>query len=242
MPTTSTHSSEVVGTADLRFSVSPCLRVNSRVLRFLRVLPVLAVLGPLRDLVMAPRFFTSASAFRTWLERHHDRETELLVGFYKKGSARAALTYAAALDEALAFGWIDGVRRSLDAERYTIRFTPRKPRSIWSRVNIRHVERLVADGRMHAAGLRAYEARTAARSGVYSFEREPMAFDAAAKKAFAANRTARTFFDAQPPGYRRVITYWVMSAKKEETRARRLARVIEKSARGERVDLMKPNA
>jgi uncharacterized protein YdeI (YjbR/CyaY-like superfamily) len=191
---------------------------------------------------MTPRFFASAASFRAWLSQHHDRKTELLVGFYKKGSKRAGLSYAGALDEALAFGWIDGVRRGLDAERYTIRFTPRKARSIWSNINIRHVKRLIAEGRMHAAGLRAYEARTAERSGVYSFEREAMAFDAAAKKTFAANVRAKAFFDAQPPGYRRVITFWVMSAKQADTRARRLAHLIDKSARGERIDMMKPNA
>lgn len=193
---------------------------------------------------MKARFFTSAAAFRVWLERHHARKTELLVGFHKKrrDGATRGLTYPEALDEALAFGWIDGVRRSLDAGSYTIRFTPRTRRSIWSKVNIRHVERLIAGGRMHAAGLRAYEARSAARSGVYSFERKPMAFDAASRRMFAANQPAKTFFDAQPPGYQRVLTFWVMSAKKSDTRARRLARLIDKSARGERVDLMKPNA
>jgi len=200
-----------------------------------------------------PTFFASAVEFRAWLETHHARKTELLVGFYKttrgaraahgaRGFSRASLTYAEALDEALAFGWIDGVRRSLDAERWTIRFTPRKARSIWSHINVRHVERLTAEGRMMPAGLRAYAARSAERSGIYGHERQPMAFDAPAKTAFAANRNAKTFFDAQPPGYRRIMTYWVMSAKRGETRARRLARLVEKSARGERIDLMKPNA
>jgi uncharacterized protein YdeI (YjbR/CyaY-like superfamily) len=191
---------------------------------------------------MTPRFFATAAAFRVWLESHHDCETELLVGLYKKGSTRAGMRYAEALDEALAFGWIDGVRRSRDAESYTIRFTPRKAGSIWSNINIRHVKRLVAAGRMHAAGLRAYEARTAARSGVYSFEREPMAFDASAKQAFAAHKEAKAFFEAQPPGYKRVMTFWVMNAKKADTRARRLAHLIDKSARGERIDGMKPFA
>jgi uncharacterized protein YdeI (YjbR/CyaY-like superfamily) len=191
---------------------------------------------------IAPRFFETGAAFRAWLESHHERKTELLVGFYKKGSKRGGVTYGEALDEALAFGWIDGVRRSRDAESYTIRFSPRKRGSIWSNINIRHVKRLVAEGRMQAAGLRAYEARTAKRSGIYSFERQPMAFDAAAEQAFAANRKAKTFFDAQPPGYKRVTTFWVMNAKKADTRARRLAHVIDKSARGERIDMMKPFA
>ena len=201
---------------------------------------------------MKPTFFASSDEFRAWLERHHDRERELLVGFVKKAVARpkprrcatqpscATMTYQEALDEALAFGWIDGVRRCLDAERYTIRFTPRKPRSIWSKVNIRHVNRLKAAGRMTAAGLRVFDARSAARSGLYGYEREPMAFDATAKRTFAANPTAQTFFDAQPPGYCRTVTHWVMSAKKEETRARRLALLIDKSTRGQRVDFLKP--
>jgi uncharacterized protein YdeI (YjbR/CyaY-like superfamily) len=191
---------------------------------------------------MTPRFFAAAAAFRAWLESHHDRKTELLVGFYKKGLKRPGMTYAEALDEALAFGWIDGVRRSRGAESYTIRFTPRKPGSIWSNINVGHVKRLIAEGRMHAAGLSAYEARTDERSGIYSFERQPMRFDAAAAHVFAANKKARKFFDAQPPGYKRVMTFWVMNAKKADTRARRLAHLIDKSARGERIDMMKPFA
>jgi uncharacterized protein YdeI (YjbR/CyaY-like superfamily) len=188
------------------------------------------------------RFFSSGEAFRTWLEAQHASATELLVGFHKKGSKRGGITYSEALDEALAFGWIDGVRRNIDADRWSIRFTPRKPRSIWSNVNIRHAQRLIADGRMTPAGLRAFEAREERRSGVYLYERTPTALEPALAKRFAANRKAKAFFDAQPPGYRRIITGWVMQAKKDETRVRRLARLIEKSARGERVDLMKPNA
>jgi uncharacterized protein YdeI (YjbR/CyaY-like superfamily) len=188
------------------------------------------------------RFFSSGEAFRTWLEAQHASATELLVGFHKKGSKRGGITYSEALDEALAFGWIDGVRRNIDADRWSIRFTPRKPRSIWSNVNIRHAQRLIADGRMTPAGLRAFEAREERRSGVYLYERTPTALEPALAKRFAANRKAKAFFDAQPPGYRRIITGWVMQAKKDETRMRRLARLIEKSARGERVDLMKPNA
>ena len=194
---------------------------------------------------MRPTFFATAAHFRLWLKQHHDRETELLVGFYKKGSRRATVTYREALDEALAFGWIDGVRRNVDAERWSIRFTPRSVRSIWSRVNIRHVARLVADGRMAAPGLKAFEARDPKRSGVYSYETgrtPPSALDRASAKALAANRRAKAFFDAQPPGYRKLVIRWVMEAKKEETRARRLARVIEMSARQQRVDFLKPYA
>jgi len=190
---------------------------------------------------MKPVFFASGREFRSWLATHHDRESELLLGFYKKGAKKRGITYAEALDEALAYGWIDGVRKNLDADRWTIRFTPRKARSIWSNVNIAHVARLMKAGRMARPGMRAFEARSPERSGIYSFEKPAMTFDAAIDKAFAAKKRARAFFDAQPPGYRKVVTHWVMSAKKEETRFRRLERLIEKSGRRERIDFMKPN-
>jgi uncharacterized protein YdeI (YjbR/CyaY-like superfamily) len=193
-----------------------------------------------------PTFFRTTAEFRAWLEKHHGSATELLVGFHKERRSanrnRTSMTYQTALDEALAFGWIDGVRRRIDEDRWSIRFTPRRPRSIWSNVNIRHVTRLIAEGRMAPAGLRAYEARSAARSGIYGYEREPRTFDAPATRALAANARAKAFFDAQPPGYRRIMTHWVMSAKKEETRARRLARLIDRSSHAERVNLLKPNA
>jgi uncharacterized protein YdeI (YjbR/CyaY-like superfamily) len=195
-------------------------------------------------------FFASAAAFRAWLEKHHDRETALLVGLYKNGarprpSRDGGLSYQDALDEALAFGWIDGVRRRIDAERWSIRFTPRASRSIWSLVNIRHVKRLTAEGRMAAPGLKAFEVREPMRTGVYSYEtgrRPPAAFDRASAKALAANPRAKAFFDAQPPGYRKLAAGWVRQAKKEETRARRLARVIEMSAQQKRIDFLKPYA
>ena len=192
-----------------------------------------------------PTFFADGAEFRAWLAVHHERETELVVGFCRKGSTGGGATYQQALDAALAFGWIDGVRRRVDAERWSIRFTPRKARSVWSRVNIRHVERLIAGGEMAPAGLRAFEARTAARSGIYSYETgrtPPAAFDRASARALAANRRAKTFFDAQPPGYRKLAVGWVMNAKKEETRARRLARVISLSAQNKRIDFLKPYA
>ena len=199
---------------------------------------------------MRPTFFASAAAFRAWLETHHHRQTELLVGLYKNGARlkrgrSTSLSYQDALDEALAFGWIDGVRRRIDAERWSIRFTPRAARSIWSLVNVRHVQRLIAAGRMAAPGLEAFEAREPKRSGVYSYETgrtPPAAFDRASAKALAANRRAATFLDAQPPGYRKLCVGWVMQAKKEETRARRLARVIEMSAQQKRIDFLKPYA
>ena len=190
---------------------------------------------------MKLRFFGSGTAFRAWLEAHHQRETELLVGFYKKAARRRGITYQEALDEALSYGWIDGVRKSLDGERWTIRFTPRKARSIWSNVNVTRMKELVALGRVTAAGLRAFEAREERRTGIYEYERSPTTFDPASANALAANVPAKKFFDAQPPGYKRHATGWIMGAKKEETRAKRLARLIELSSRGQRIDFMKPN-
>jgi len=184
-----------------------------------------------------PIFFLSASEFRAWLDARGEREKEVVVGFYKKRSGRAGLTYQDALDEALARGWIDGVRRGLDDERWTIRFTPRKPRSIWSNVNVRRVKELIALGRMKPAGLRAFEARDPERSGIYGHEREQMTFDPALAKKLRANRSAASFFEAQPPGYRRILTYWVMSAKKDDARLRRLAALeLRKEARRVEID------
>lgn len=191
---------------------------------------------------MKPRFFTSATSFRLWLDRNHARRTELLVGFHKKGAARVGMSYAEALDEALAFGWIDGVRKSLNADSYTIRFSPRKSRSVWSLVNIRHAKRLIAAGRMEAAGMRAFETREARRSGIYTYETAPATFDRAMASALAADARAKEFFDAQPPGYRRTTTNWIMSGKKEETRMRRVALLITKSAQHQRIDFLKPRS
>jgi uncharacterized protein YdeI (YjbR/CyaY-like superfamily) len=189
---------------------------------------------------MSPTFFKSAAEFRGWLDKHHAIEGELLVGFYKKATG-GAIRYREALDEALCFGWIDGVRKRIDAEAYTIRFTPRKPGSVWSAINIQRVQELISRGRMKPAGLRAFEERDERKTRQYSYEREHVRLDAALEAILRANRKASSFFDAQPPGYRRIVTFWVMSAKREETRARRLARVIEVSAMGSRIDFLSPN-
>lgn len=184
----------------------------------------------------APRYFATPAAFRTWLDAHHDRESELVVGFYKKGSGKPSITWPESVDEALCYGWIDGVRRSLGEESYTIRFTPRKPSSIWSNVNIAKVQALLASGRMMPAGIAAWERRDPAKSGIYAFERqEAAAFDTEAERRFARNRAAWKYFQAQPPGYRRLATHFVVSAKRPETRERRLVALIEHSARGERL-------
>lgn len=180
------------------------------------------------------RFFKSAAEFRKWLAKHHATEPELLVGLYKTGSSRGGLTYPAALDEALCYGWIDGLRRGLDGERWCIRFTPRKKNSIWSAVNLRHVARLTREGRMAAPGLEAFQKRNRARTGLYSFEQRARELSSAWKREFRAERAAWAFFAAQPPSYRRTAAFWVMSAKKEETQRRRLATLIASSAAGRR--------
>jgi uncharacterized protein YdeI (YjbR/CyaY-like superfamily) len=182
-----------------------------------------------------PTYFESAAAFGKWLRSHHASDAELWVGFWKRDTGEPTLTWPESVQEALCYGWIDGIRKRVDEARYKIRFTPRKPGSIWSAVNLRHVEALIAQKRMQPAGMKAYEARTAERSVVYAYEREHAEFDAAAQKRFKADRAAWKFFEAQPPSYRRVATWWVISAKKEETRAKRLERLIADSAAGRRL-------
>lgn len=184
---------------------------------------------------MSAKFFKSQADFRKWLEKHHDKETELFVGFYNVASGRGGLTYKQAVDEALCFGWIDGVRRNLDADSYTNRFTPRKAKSYWSAINTKRFHELDAMGMIAEPGRKAFDARDAAKTQQYSFERETAKFDAAMEKQFRANKKAWAFFKAQPPGYRRLMTHWVTSAKKEETRASRLQKLIDTSAAGERI-------
>jgi uncharacterized protein YdeI (YjbR/CyaY-like superfamily) len=185
-----------------------------------------------------PKFFATREKFREWLEKNHASATELLVGFHKKSSGKKSITYAEALDEALCFGWIDGVRRSLDETSYQQRFTPRRARSIWSLVNVKHVERLKKDGRMHAAGLAAYEQRDPKRTGIFSFENTPRELSAECEKEFRKTKGAWEYFQTYPPYLKKTVSYWVMSAKKEETRSARLRRLIECSARGERIGVL----
>jgi uncharacterized protein YdeI (YjbR/CyaY-like superfamily) len=185
---------------------------------------------------MRPTFFATAAEFRRWLKQHHRSERELWVGFHKKSSGRPSLTWPESVDEALCFGWIDGVRRTIDSESYAIRFTPRKRGSIWSAVNTRRAEEFIREGRMQPAGLRAFEARDPAKSGVYSFEqRRGARLSAEAEARFRANPAAWRFFESQPPGYRRTAVWWVVSAKREATRARRLETLIDDSAAGRRI-------
>jgi uncharacterized protein YdeI (YjbR/CyaY-like superfamily) len=182
-----------------------------------------------------PTFFQRPAAFRAWLERNHEKATELLVGFYKKDSGKPSITWPESVDEALSFGWIDGVRRRIDDVSYSIRFTPRRRGSIWSAINIARVEALKELGRMRPAGLAAFALRDEAKSRVYSFENAPRELPPADEKKFRANRKAWKFFNEQPPGYRRQMIFWITSAKREETRARRLAQLIDDSANGLRI-------
>ena len=182
-----------------------------------------------------PRFFRTQRDFRRWLEANHAETDELIVGFHKKGSGRGGLTYAEAVEEALCFGWIDGVRRSIDDASFSNRFTPRTARSTWSAVNIRHVARLTAEGRMHPAGLAAFEARDPDRSASYASELATVKLDARQERRFKANRRAWGFWTDQPAGYRKTATWWVISAKREDTRERRLETLIGHSSKGERI-------
>ena len=185
---------------------------------------------------MEPTTFERPQDFRAWLEQHHDSEPELWVGYHKKGTGRPSMTWPESVDEALCFGWIDGLRKRIDAERYMIRFTPRRARSIWSSVNIARVAVLTAEGRMRPAGVAAFAARREDRSGIYSYEqRERAKLDPAFEKRFRAKKRAWTSFEAMPTSYRQAAIRWVMTAKKEETRERRLATLIADSAAGKTV-------
>jgi len=181
---------------------------------------------------MPPKFFKTAGRFQAWLESHHATDRELILGFHKIDSGRPSVTYPEALDAALCFGWIDGVRRSLDATSYTIRFTPRKRDSTWSAVNLRHVARLKAAGLMRPAGLKVLAERNRAKAKLYAYENRPKPLSPGYARTFKANRRAWSWFEAQAPSYRRVAAWWVMNAKREETRSRRLGILIASSARG----------
>jgi len=182
-----------------------------------------------------PQFFRSPAELRRWFARHHATADELLVGFHKVHTGRVALTYAEALDEALCVGWIDGLKRRLDDDTYSLRFTPRRAKSYWSATNIRHAERLTAAGRMRPVGRAAFARRDQAVARRYSFEqRAQVALAPELLRRFRWHRAAWRFFEAQPPSYRRTAVWWIMSAKRAETRERRLSELIERSAAGTR--------
>ena len=180
----------------------------------------------------APRFFRSPSELRAWLEKNHGAASELWIGFFNQRSGQKGITYREALDEALCFGWIDGVRKSVDEGRYVQRFTPRRARSKWSLVNIKRVGELKALGRMCAPGLAAFDGRDLTRSGVDSLARANAKLTGALERQFRANAPAWAYFQSRPPGYRRLAAWFVMSAKKDETRLKRLATLIAVSAKG----------
>jgi uncharacterized protein YdeI (YjbR/CyaY-like superfamily) len=184
-------------------------------------------------------FFASSDEFRQWLEQNHDTMQELWIGFYKKDSGKTGITYKEAVDQALCFGWIDGIRKSVDTLSYMNRFTPRKRSSNWSSVNIKRVGELTEMGLMHPAGIKAFTERDPRRSEMYSFERENVALDSAYEEKLRANEKAWSFFQAQPPSYRKPAIWWVMSARQEATRLKRLATLIEDSENGLRIALLR---
>ena len=182
-----------------------------------------------------PKFFATQARFRAWLAKNHVTADELLVGFHKRDSGKPSMTWPESVDEALCHGWIDGVRRNLDATSYTIRFTPRRARSIWSSVNIKRMAFLVEQGLVAPAGHAAFGRRTDDKSSIYAYEqRHSATLTPAQEKEFRANRKAWAFFTAQAPWYQRVMTWHIVSAKRDETRAKRLAALIEISAEGRR--------
>lgn len=181
------------------------------------------------------QIFATPAEFRSWLEANHDVASEVWVGYYKKGSGKTSMAYPASVDEGLCFGWIDGITRRIDDEVYTIRFTPRQKRSNWSTTNIARVEELNASGRMHPAGMRAFEARTKDRTGMYSYENRPADLPEAYHARLEANEAAWTWWQTQTPSYRRAATWWVVSAKQEATRDRRLEMLIADCAMGRQV-------
>jgi uncharacterized protein YdeI (YjbR/CyaY-like superfamily) len=189
-----------------------------------------------------PHFFATPAEFRRWLEEHHTSARELWVGFHKKGSGKPSITWPESVDEALCCGWIDGVRKSIDDESYVIRFTPRKATSTWSAVNIKRITELIGQGRVFQAGLEAFERRSEEKSGIYSYEQRGLAkLDKAHEQQFRAQKAAWEYFQAQPPGYKKLVTWWIVSAKKEETRQKRLATLIEASAEGRPIrELLRP--
>jgi uncharacterized protein YdeI (YjbR/CyaY-like superfamily) len=184
---------------------------------------------------MNPVFFKNQHEFREWLESNHQSETELLVGYYKVGTGKSSMTWPESVDQALCFGWIDGVRKSIDKERYCIRFTPRKPGSIWSTVNIRKVDELTKKGLMKEAGIRAFKKLNQEKSNIYSFETRKGKLSDDFEKQFKASAGAWEFFRSQAPSYQRTAVHWIISAKQEKTRLSRLEKIIAESGKQNRL-------
>jgi uncharacterized protein YdeI (YjbR/CyaY-like superfamily) len=188
---------------------------------------------------MKPKFFTNPLKFRKWLEDNHNKKKELIVGFYKKLSGKPGITWPESVEQALCFGWIDGIRKSIDAESYLIRFTPRNPKSNWSAVNIKKVEELKKLGLMKPAGLAAYSRIDKNNSYIYSFEQRILRFDPRYEETFKKNKKAWNNFQLQAPYYRKTVTHWVMSAKQEKTRLKRLNTLIKDSKAGLKIKEMR---
>src|SRR5436190_19039231 len=184
------------------------------------------ILHIMKDKQTIPTFFSKQSDFRKWLQKNYKKETELLVGFYKVGSGKPSMTWSQSVDEALCFGWIDGVRKSIDKESYQIRFTQRKSTSIWSAINIKKIEELTKQGLMQPSGLASFEKRIEGKSKIYSYEKDEVEFTRDFKKQFKANKKAWEYFQSLAPSYRKVSTHWVMSAKQESTKIKRLNELI----------------
>ena len=184
---------------------------------------------------MNPKFFRTPSEFRKWLEKNHSKKRELWLGFYKKASNKASIRWPESVDEALCFGWIDGIRKRVDESSYQIRFTPRRRGSIWSAINIKRARELTKQKRMRPAGLKAFAARTENKSGIYSYEQRRAELGEAYTGRLKKNKSACDFFRAQPPSYRKMISWYIMSAKTEETRSKRLETLMKASAKGKRL-------
>lgn len=185
-------------------------------------------------MAQSPTFFATAADFRRWLEANHQAAPELLVGFWKKGSSKPSIDWPQARDEALCFGWIDGIRKSLGDDAYTIRFTPRRKGSIWSKVNVERFNALKAEGLMTSAGERAHE-ENKGKSGIYAYENAQKDLTAGEERLFRKNKAAWADWEKRPPSYRRSALHWITSAKKAETRAKRLGELIGVSAEGRRL-------
>ncbi len=188
---------------------------------------------------MEPAYFETPLDFRNWLEKNHDKATELLVGFYKVGSGKPSIKWPESVDQALCFGWIDGIRKSIDSESYSVRFTPRKPGSNWSGINIRKVEELIKIGMMHPSGLAAFKKWNDQKPEIYSYENKPEKLSNEYESVFKSNPKAWDFFQLQPPSYQKTAFFWVMSAKQEATRQKRLNELIADSEAGLKIKPMR---
>ena len=185
------------------------------------------------------RIFESATEFRAWLDEHHATAADLWIGYYKKGVPKSSMSYREAVEEALCYGWIDGIGKRIDDEVHTNRFTPRRRTSIWSAVNIAKVAQLRADGRMHPAGIRAFEERDRRKDAIYAYENAPQEYPRDWQARFEADATAWAYWQSRTPSYRRTVTYWVMSAKQEATRERRFATLMADCAAGHPIKPMR---